>query len=122
MSAVLYKYRNDSDEYLIYDRRKNDGCIDARKAKFFFSQNFGLGATGLLEVPEVCEEQICFNLYTPDGKSCRKLLGPEQLSGISAGSSEQFGRRFLLDEGYLSEKEPSGSDISYAGKVFVFAS
>ena len=110
MNSILYKYRSHSDEYLIYDQKKNKDQVDAIRARSLLSQNFGLGARGILAGPVIKEGRPSMLLFTPDGK--------EQLP---VGISEQFEKRFLEDAGYLTEGSVQAADISFAGKVFVFA-
>ncbi len=109
MCSVLYKYRDHSDEYLVYDMKKNEEQVDAGKARYFFSQNFGLAASGILAGPFVKNGRVSMMLFTPEGRE-----------ETPKGTSELFEQAFLQDAGYVCSSAPSDHDISFAGKVFVF--
>ena len=109
MDAILYKYRADEDNYLVYDVKRNAMDLDGRTVRTYCAQNFGLGAKGILAGPVMRNDHMEMTLYTPEGTT-------QEI----CGGSRDIARRYLRDAGYEKDLEVC-PDVSFVGKGFCFA-
>jgi len=105
MKLTFYKYHGLGNDYLVYDRKKNEAILDEEDIKLICDRNFGLGSDGILEGPYDTEGKISIKIFNPDGSEAEK-----------SGNGVRIFSKYLKDAGYVQEKEfvlhTLGGDVS----------
>lgn len=91
---TMKKYHGLGNDYLVLDPNKNDLILQARNIQMLCQRNFGVGADGILYGPMLEDGKIKVQIFNPDGSEAEK-----------SGNGVQIFAKYLLDEGYVKEKE-----------------
>lgn len=105
MKLTFYKYHGLGNDYLVYDRRKNDVVLDTTDIRLICDRNFGLGSDGILEGP-----------YEKDGKFSVKIFNPDGSEAEKSGNGVRIFSKYLKDAGYVTSDTYTlhtlGGDVS----------
>ncbi|MDF2573010.1 MAG: dapF 1 [Sporomusa sp.] len=106
MNFHFYKYHALGNDYIVID--PNKVCVDLSEEniKLICHRNFGIGSDGILFGPLFQGESIHLRILNPDGSEAEK-----------SGNGVRIFSRYLVDEGYITEKQFSLGTVG--GKVFV---
>ncbi len=91
---ILNKYQGLGNDYLILDPEKNELALQKRNIEMLCRRNFGVGADGILYGPLWEQGRARVRIFNPDGSEAEK-----------SGNGVCIFAKYLLDEGYVKERE-----------------
>lgn len=103
---ILKKYHGLGNDYLVLDPNKNDLVLQTRNIEMLCRRNFGVGADGILYGPMMEDGKIKVRIFNPDGSEAEK-----------SGNGVQIFAKYLLEEGYVKEKEVCFSTLAGDVKI-----
>lgn len=92
-TITMYKYHGLGNDYLVFDPNQNSILLQERKIELICRRNLGVGADGILYGPFFEEGKIKVNIYNSDGSAAKR-----------SGNGVRIFAKYLLDAGYIKEK------------------
>lgn len=92
-TITMYKYHGLGNDYLVFDPNQNSILLQERKIELICRRNLGAGADGILYGPFFEEGKIKVNIYNSDGSAAKR-----------SGNGVRIFAKYLLDAGYIKEK------------------
>ncbi len=92
-TITMYKYHGLGNDYLVFDPNQNSILLQERKIELICRRNLGAGADGILYGPFFVEGKIKVNIYNSDGSAAKR-----------SGNGVRIFAKYLLDAGYIKEK------------------
>ena len=106
METILFRYREENEEYLVYDTVKFHDLMKPRTVRTICSRNFGYGTAGIMVGPMAQDGQLVMKMFSPEGEE----LAMNDNARIACDS-------YLQDAGYIQHSGCARAEA--VGKIFL---